>query len=274
MTLEREFIEKGISKTELEDFFEEEYPRAGYTGCDIKRTPMGVKITIYADKPGLIIGRGGGRINEITEKLEEDFGFEDPQIDVEEVEKPELDARIMAKEIKNAIENGASHKRVAGGVLRSIMNRGAAGAEIKISGKLSGARGRTERFQDGYMKSCGEPAKRLVDKAVMHAKTRPGTIGIKVKIMEEKPDEGLEQVEELEEEEEVKEEEEEFELTEEKVNEIIDSSISEAKDKIKEIEDELDLEDYKKILDYEMDDKKRKGMMKFLKKKVDEMGEE
>ncbi|MFP4116619.1 MAG: 30S ribosomal protein S3 [Candidatus Aenigmatarchaeota archaeon] len=275
MTLEREFIKKGINKNQLEDFFEREYPRAGYTGCDIKRTPMGVKITIYADKPGLIIGRGGGRIDEITEKLEEDFGFEDPQIDVDEIEKPELDAKIMAKEIKNAIENGASYKRVAGGVLRSIMNRGAAGAEIKISGKLSGARGRTERFQDGYMKSCGEPAKRLVDKAVMHAKTKPGTIGVKVKIMEEKPDEGLKDVEEETEEEEKEEEtEEEFDLTEEKVNEIIDSSISGAKDKIREIEDELDLEDYKKILDYEMDDKKRKGMMKFLKKKVDEFSEE
>lgn len=267
MTIENEFIEKGISKNQLEDFFEEEYPRAGYTGCEIQRTPMGVKITIYADKPGLIIGRGGGRINEITEKLEKDFGFEDPQIDVEEIEKPELDASIMAKEIKNAIENEANYKRVASGVLRSIMRRGAAGAEIIISGKLSGARGRSQRFQDGYMKSCGEPAKKLVDRAVMHAKTKPGTIGVKVKIMEEKPGEGLEEEEEPKEEEE--EEEEEFELKEEKINEIIDSSITGAKDKIEDIEEELGLEEYKEILEYEMDDKKRKGMMKFLKKKVD-----
>ncbi|MFP4115851.1 MAG: 30S ribosomal protein S3 [Candidatus Aenigmatarchaeota archaeon] len=267
MTLEKQFIDKGIKKGQLEEFFEEEYPRAGYTGCDIRRTPTGVKITIHADKPGLIIGRGGGRIDEVTQKLGEEFGFEDPQIDVQEIEKPELDAKIMAKEIKNAIESGANYKRVAGGVLRSIMERGAAGAEISISGKLSGARGRTVRFQDGYMKSCGEPAKKLVDKAVEHAKTKPGTIGVKMKIMERKPDEK----EEREEEEEV--EEEEFELTEEKVNEIVDSSINDAKEKIEEIDEHLDIEDYKTILEYEMDDKKRKGMTKFLKRKVEEKEE-
>ncbi len=272
MTLEKQFVEKGIKKNQLEDFFEREYPRAGYTGCDIQRTPMGVKITIYADKPGLIIGRGGGRINEITEKLEKDFGFEDPQIDVQEIEKPELDASIMAKEIKNAIENGANYRRVASGVLRSIIQRGAAGAEISISGKLSGARGRTERFQDGYMKSCGEPAKRLVDKAVKHAKTLPGTIGVKVKIMESKPEEefgGTEEKVEVGDEKEGK----GFELTEEKINEIVDSSISDAKKSIEEVEKNLGIEEYKKILDYEMDDKKRKGMMKFLKKKIDGLEE-
>ncbi len=271
MTLEKEFIKKGINKNQLEDFFEREYPRAGYTGCDIQRTPMGVKITIYADKPGLIIGRGGGRINEITQKLGEDFGFEDPQIDVQEIEKPELDASIMAKEIKNAIENNANYRRVASGVLRSILRRGAAGAEISISGKLSGSRGRTERFQDGYMKSCGEPAKRLVDKAVEHAKTRPGTIGVKVKIMKERPDEGLKKEDKKTEE---TTEERKFELTEDKLNEILDSSISEGKEKIKKLEGDLQLENYKKILDYETDFKNRKGMLKFLESKIKELEED
>ncbi len=264
MTLERDFIKKGINKNQLEDFFEREYPRAGYTGCDIQRTPMGVKITIYADKPGLIIGRGGGRINEITQKLKEDFGFEDPQIDVQEIEKPEFDANIMAKEIKNAIENNANYRRVANGVLRSIMRRGAAGAEISISGKLSGARGRTERFQDGYMKSCGEPAKRLVDVAVKHAKTKPGTIGVKVKIMKEKPEEGMKE-REVEEEEKGS-----FELTDEKLNGIVDSSIAGAKEKIESMKGDLSSENYKKILDYETDFKNRKGMISYLEKKIGE----
>ncbi len=276
MTLEKQFIDKGIKKNQLENFFEREYPRAGYTGCDIQRTPMGVKITIYADKPGLIIGRGGGRIDEITKKLEEEFGFEDPQIDVQEIERPELDAKIMAKEIKNAIESGANYRRVGSGVLRSIIQRGAAGAEIEISGKLSGSRGRTERFQDGYMKSCGEPAKRLVDEAVVHAKTKPGTIGVKVRIMEEKPEEIFEKelVEEDADAETEEREEEEFELGEDKINDIIDSSIKEAKEKIKDLDENLTLDDYKEILEYEVDDKKRKGMLKFLEKRVDNMEED
>jgi small subunit ribosomal protein S3 len=226
---------------------------------------MGVKITIYADKPGLIIGRGGSRIDEVTQKLEGKFGFEDPQLDVQEIEKPELNAKIMASEIKNAIERGASYRRVANGVLRSIMERGAVGAEIRISGKLSGARGRTEKFQDGYLKSCGEPAKRLVDEAVEHAKTKPGTIGVKVRIMEKKPVEGMAVQEE--------EEEETFELDEEKVEEIVGTTISDGKEKVEELEDELDIEKYEKLLEYEENDKDRKGMKKFLKKKMEEQGE-
>lgn len=259
--MEKQFVEKGIKKAKLEEFFKEQYGRAGYSECDIRRTPMGVKITLYADKPGLIIGRGGSRIDEVREKLEEKFGFEDPQLDVQEIEKPELNAEIMAKEIKNAIESGASRRRVANGVLRSIMERGAVGAEIRISGKLSGARGRTEKFQDGYLKSCGEPAKRLVDEAVAHAKTKPGTIGVKVKIMESKPEEGREVEEE---------EEEEFELGDETINKILDQSIADGKEMIEELEDEVSKKDYEKMLKYEKDGKDRKGMKQFLKDKIGE----
>lgn len=262
MSLEKQFIEKGVSKANLEEFFKGEYERAGYTGCEIRRTPMGVKITLYAGKPGLIIGRGGGRIDEVREKLEERFGFEDPQLDVKEIEKPELDPEIMAQEIRNAIESGASYKRVAGGVLRSIMERGAAGAEIRISGKLSGARGRTVKFEDGYLKSCGEPAKRLVEEAVAHAKTKPGTIGVKVKIMKRKPEE-------------IKEIEEEggFELGEEKVGEILSSSIKDGKELIQGLEDKLDQGNYEKLLAEEKNGKDRKGMKKYLNKKIEEVGE-
>lgn len=267
MTLEREFIEKGLKKANLEEFFSEEYERAGYSSCEIRRTPMGVKITIYADKPGLIIGRGGGRIDELREKLEEKFGFEDPQLDVKEIEKPELNPKIMAEELKNAIERGGSYRRVANGILRSIMERGAVGAEIRISGKLSGARGRTEKFEDGYLKSCGEPAKRLVKEAVAHAKTKPGTIGIKIRVMERKPEE-LEGKEELEEGEG---EEEEFELSDEKIAEIVSASIKEGKDKIEEVEDQLEVEDWEKLLKHEKDGKNRKGMVDYLEGKIEDL---
>lgn len=267
MTLERGFIEKGIKKANLEEFFSEEYERAGYSSCEIRRTPMGVKITIYADKPGLIIGRGGGRINELREKLEEKFGFEDPQLDVKEIEKPELNPKIMAEELKNAIERGGRYRRVANGILRSIMERGAVGVEIRISGKLSGARGRTEKFEDGYLKSCGEPAKRLVKESVAHAKTKPGTIGIKVRIMERKPEELEGEMEP--EEEEI--EEEKFELSDEKITEIVSASIKEGKDKIEEVEEELEVEDWEKLLEYEKDGKDRKGMVNYLENKIEDL---
>lgn len=259
MTLEKKFIKKGINKAKLEEFFSEEYETAGYTGCEIRRTPMGVKITLYADKPGLIIGRGGGRIDEVKEKLEEKFGFEDPQLDVKEIEKPELDPEIMAKEIKNAIERGANYRRVANGVLRSIMERGAVGAEIRVSGKLSGARGRTDKFEDGYLKSCGEPAKKLVDEAVAHAKTRPGTIGVKVRIMERKPGEVGE----------VEEKKPKTELTDDLIDEILGSSIADGKEMIQELE-ELGSEDLERLLELEEERKDRKGMKKYLKRKIKE----
>lgn len=182
------FVEKSINKMRIEEFLENMIGSEGYSHSDIQTTPIGTRITIHTSKPGLIIGRGGEKINQITEKLKE-FGLNNPQIDIEEIDNPNLDAQIVAEEIRRAIENGVSFKKIGNIMISKIIESGAVGAEINISGKLQGSRGRTEKFLKGYMKQAGEVSERLVDKGKAIAKTKPGTIGVRVKIMAELPEE-------------------------------------------------------------------------------------
>jgi small subunit ribosomal protein S3 len=142
---------------------------------------------IYTDRPGRIIGSGGKKINEMTETLKTKFNLENPQIDVKSIGNPDLDARIVAKKITTALESGYNYKKIGNVMLKRIMDAGAIGAEIIISGKLGGSKGRMGKFVSGYLKHCGEPSKEFVDYGFHEANTRPGKIGVKVKIMKEMP---------------------------------------------------------------------------------------
>lgn len=185
--IEKEFIKQGINQASLEEFLSNEFGRANYSHVEITKTPVSTQIIIYAQKPGLVIGRGGKRIKEVTQILKDKFGIENPEVDVQEVEEPDLDPFVVAKNIKGWIIKGGHPKRVGNTYLRRIMESGAIGALIEISGKLSGNRGRTEKFRDGYVKRCGKTSEDYVEEAYEVASTKPGTIGVKVKIMKELP---------------------------------------------------------------------------------------
>ncbi|MBI4175846.1 MAG: 30S ribosomal protein S3, partial [Candidatus Aenigmarchaeota archaeon] len=146
---------------------------------------MGIKIIIYTNKPGRIIGRGGKNINEITESLKKKFNLENPQVDVKSIQNPNLDAKIVAKQIASAIEMGYNYKKIGNLTMKRVMDSGAIGAEIVIAGKMGGNKGMTAKFLDGYLKHCGNPAKELVDKGFEEANTKPGKVGVQVKIMRE-----------------------------------------------------------------------------------------
>lgn len=183
MSVEEVFIEKGLDRARLEEFLEEELEEAGYGGVEIRRTPMGTRVTVYAERPGVVIGRGGRSVQELTDKLEEDFNLENPQVEVSEIEVPEFDASIMANRIAFLLTRGVYFRRVGYGALREIMDAGARGAEILISGKLTGDFAREERFYDGYLKKAGEVASKLVDTGQSVAELPAGTVGVKVRLM-------------------------------------------------------------------------------------------
>ncbi|MFB6180864.1 MAG: 30S ribosomal protein S3 [Candidatus Nanohalobium sp.] len=185
---EKQFIEKGARKVRLDEFLADELEGAGYSKADIVRTPTSTKIVIYAQRPGLVIGRGGSRINELTEDVEEEFGFENPQIEVNEIDEPDAEAQVVADSIADWLEKGGHAKRVGYTYLRRMKEAGVIGAEIEITGKLSGNRGRTEKFSYGYVKRCGNTSKDNVRKGYALARTKPGAIGVKVRIMEEMPE--------------------------------------------------------------------------------------
>jgi len=150
----------------------------------IEYTPVGEKIIITTSKPGLIIGRGGKRIEELTEMIREKFNLENPHIEIDEIKNPEFDAQLNADEIAMGLERFGplKFKVLAYRALQRIIKAGALGVEIRLKGKLPSSRARTWRFAQGYLKKTGNTAS-VVDIAKVRAETKPGTVGVKVSIL-------------------------------------------------------------------------------------------
>ncbi|MEM1689171.1 MAG: 30S ribosomal protein S3 [Candidatus Hadarchaeales archaeon] len=183
MAVKDKFVEMGIKKVELETFLEKTLGRAGYAGVDIRRLPTGTRVALYVERPGMVIGKKGGKIHQLEEELEKRFKIERPQIEVLEIKNPELCAPIMAKRIAFAIERGINVRRVGQMMLRRIMEAGAKGAEIVIAGKIAGERKKRVRFYQGYLVKTGDLAQKYVSYGYAQALTKPGTIGVKVWIL-------------------------------------------------------------------------------------------
>lgn len=150
----------------------------------IEYTPIGEKIIISTHKPGLVIGRKGEKIIELTELLRKNFKFENPHIEIEEIREPELDAQVMADEVALGLEKFGpiKFKVIAYKTLQRIVHAGALGVEIRLNGKLPSSRAKSWRFAHGYLKKVGDSAK-VVDKAQAIAQTKPGVVGVKVSIL-------------------------------------------------------------------------------------------
>ena len=171
-----------VRNAEIDEFLQEELRDAGYGASDILKTPIGTRITVYVTRPGLVIGRRGLGIKELTEKLEKKFNLPNPQISVTEVEIPELEPRIMCNRIAQMVTKGTAFRRAALWALNSIMAAGASGAEIKIAGKLRSERANYEKYRAGVLPKSGDPAEKMVREATTHVLLKMGLYGIKVKI--------------------------------------------------------------------------------------------
>jgi len=179
----KHFINEALRNEEIYEFLREELERAGYGKADITRTPLGTRVTIYAMKPGIVIGRRGENVRELTRILEQRFGLNNPQVAVAEIEIPEFNPNIMASKIASDLKRGTHFRRACFWTLNRIMEAGAQGAEIVISGKLRSRRHRFEKFRAGYIPKSGEPAEKNTRTAVAHVQLKPGLIGVKVSII-------------------------------------------------------------------------------------------
>ncbi len=182
MSAIKKILKDKMKKAEIHEYLAEKLKDAGFGGVDIFFTPIGTRITIYAMRPGRVIGSRGRTIKEISRELEEKFGVENPNVTVAEIEVPELNPHVMARRIAQAIERGVRHRRVAFWALRRIMEAGARGCEIEISGKLTSARHRTEKFSAGIMPKSGDLALKYVKVGKASILLKTGVFGIKVKI--------------------------------------------------------------------------------------------
>jgi len=184
MTSERKFIKEKIRRVLLKESIKKEIERAGFGGMEIRRTPHGTRIVLTVERPGLVIGRKGMTIKKLTADVEEKFHYDNPQIEVGDSENPNVNAQIMAQKLASALERGWHFRRAGHSTVRRIMEGGAKGCMIIISGKLTGQRHRTEKFSRGHIKYCGDTALKWMDVGFAVAKKKLGAIGVKVMIMD------------------------------------------------------------------------------------------
>ena len=182
MTQVKNVIKDNYNMMLLNDFLREEIKESGFSKIEISKTPTGTKIVLHVTRPGIVIGRKGTGIKALTEKIEKDFGYKNPQIAVEEIEKPELSPSVMCNRMSAHIERGTAFRRATMWTINQIMEAGAMGVQITISGKLRGDRSAFEKHTQGILPRAGNYAKNLVSEDIVHTKTPMGLIGIKIRI--------------------------------------------------------------------------------------------
>ena len=182
MTQVQNIIKDNYNIMLLNDYLREKIKDAGFSEVVISKTPVGTKVTLYVTKPGIVIGRKGTNIKLLTEKLESDFGLKNPQIAVEEIAVPELSPSVMCSRISGHLERGTAFRRATMWTLQQIMNAGAMGVQITVSGKLRGDRSAFEKHSAGILPRAGHHAKVIVSEDIAHVKTSMGLIGIRIRI--------------------------------------------------------------------------------------------
>lgn len=181
---EKKFVQFKKDEFAVKDYVKNSLGKGRISSVKLEYTPVGEKIIVATNKPGLVIGRRGEKIDELTKVLKKRFKLENPHVEIKEITKPEFDAQIVADEIALALERLGSlkFKIIAYRMLQRIKDAGALGVEIRLGGKLPSERAKSWRFASGYLKKTGDTAK-IVDKAQAVAKTRAGVVGVKVFIL-------------------------------------------------------------------------------------------
>jgi len=181
---ERKIVQFKKDELKVKEYIKRSLGKGRVSNVRIEYTPVGEKIIVSTNKPGLVIGRKGEKIDELTRTLKRRFKLENPHIDIFEIKKMEFDAQLIADEIAMGLERlgPLKFKIIAYKTLQRIIDAGALGVELKLSGKLPSSRAKTWRFSYGLLKKTGDSAK-IVDKAQSTAQTKPGTVGIKVSIL-------------------------------------------------------------------------------------------
>jgi len=182
MTQVKNVIRDNYNAMLLNEFLRKEIKDAGFSKFDITKTPTGTRVTLYVTRPGIVIGKKGFGIKALTQKLETDYGLKNPQIAVEELAKPELSPSVMCNRMGSHIERGTAFRRATMWTMNQIMEAGAMGVQISISGKLRGDRSAFEKHVQGILPRAGNYAQNVVSEDIVHVKTKMGLIGIRIRI--------------------------------------------------------------------------------------------
>jgi small subunit ribosomal protein S3 len=166
----------------LKDYLREAIKEAGFSEVDIQKTPTGTRVGLHVTRPGIVIGRKGSGIRDLTKVLEKDFGLKNPQISVIEITRPELEPSVMCNRMAQHLARGTAFRRAVMWTLQTIMEAGAMGVQITISGKLRGERSGFEKHAKGILPRAGYRAGIVVKEDIAHVETKMGLIGIRIRI--------------------------------------------------------------------------------------------
>ncbi|GBF91296.1 40S ribosomal protein S3 [Raphidocelis subcapitata] len=183
----RKFVADGVFYAELNELLMRELAEDGYSGVEVRQTPMRTEVIIRATRTQNVLGEKGRRIRELTSVVQKRFSFppETVELYAEKVANRGLCAVAQAESLRYKLLGGLAVRRACYGVLRFVMESGAKGCEVIVSGKLRAARAKAMKFKDGYMVFSGDPARIYLDTSVRHVLLRQGVLGIKVRIMKD-----------------------------------------------------------------------------------------
>ena len=182
MSAVKNVIKDNYNMMLLKDYLREKIKDAGFSNAEVSKTPTGTRVVLHVTRPGIVIGRKGTGIKDLTEKLESDFGLKNPQIAVEEITKPELSPEVMCNRMASHLERGTAFRRATMWTIQQIMEGGAMGVEITISGKLRGDRSAFEKHSQGILPRAGHHADVIVSEDIAHVETPMGLIGVRIRI--------------------------------------------------------------------------------------------
>jgi small subunit ribosomal protein S3 len=178
----KKILVKQTTYAGIDEYLEQELKDAGYGGVQVSEGPLGVRLTLYVTRPGLVIGRRGIGIKDISDKLTSKFNLNNIQISVAEIEVPEANPRVICERIAASMQKGTPFRRTAIWALNQIMNAGALGCEIIISGKIRSERAHYQKFVAGVVPKSGEIARVAVLKGTTSVLLKAGLFGVKVRI--------------------------------------------------------------------------------------------
>ena len=182
MSAVKNVIKDNYNMMLLNNYLRVKIKESGFSKVEVSKTPTGTRVVLYVTRPGIVIGRKGTGIRELTEKLENEFGLKNPQLSVEEIKKPELSPQVMCNRMASHLERGTAFRRATMWTIQQIMENGAMGTQITISGKLRGDRSAFEKHVAGILPRAGHHADVIVDEDIVHVETPMGLIGVRIRI--------------------------------------------------------------------------------------------
>ncbi|WP_299579674.1 30S ribosomal protein S3 [uncultured Sunxiuqinia sp.] len=173
-----DYGDKLVEDTKIRKYLNARLAKASISRIIIERTLKLITITVHTSRPGIIIGKGGQEVDKLKEELKK-ITNKEVQINIFEIKRPELDARIVANNVARQIEGKIAYRRATKMAIASTMRMGAQGIKILVSGRLNGAEmARSEMYKDG--RTPLHTLRADIDYALAEALTKTGLIGVKV----------------------------------------------------------------------------------------------